>query len=208
MALGGTVAGGRHRVKVSEVRLDGRALASAAIAAAFLATALVTSPAPAQAITRGQIIARAKSWIAKRIPYSQRRYHGGYRQDCSGFVSMAWGLRRSITSRTISSVSRRISIASLKPGDAVWKPGHVSIFGGWKNRSRREYYALEQTTWGSHAMRRVRTIPPNGRAYRYKRLTTPAPRPVATRPATTVATAPSADATLSAGGAVAASARD
>jgi len=204
-ALVGTVAGERHRVKVTKVRPVVRAFVSAGMAAVFVAAALLSSPAPAQALTRSQIIARAKSWVVKRVPYSQSRHYRGYRQDCSGFVSMAWGLKRSITSRTISSAGRRIPISKLKPGDAVWKPGHVSIFGGWKNKSKRQYWALEQTTWGSHAKRHVRTIPSRAKAYRPKRLTIPKKRAVAKAPASPVAAAPASEEGTRSGGAAAAS---
>ena len=47
-------------------------------------------PTGAQAITRPTVIRRANHWIKRRVGYSQRAYHGGYRRDCSGFVSMAW----------------------------------------------------------------------------------------------------------------------
>lgn len=192
-------------MKVRNARPVVRALARAGIAAVFIAAALMSSPAPAQALTRSQIIARAKTWVAKRVPYSQSRHYRGYRQDCSGFVSMAWGLKRSITSRTISSAGKRIAISRLKPGDAVWKPGHVSIFGGWKNKSKRQYWALEQTTWGSHAKRHVRTIPSRAKAYRSKRLTVPKKRPVAKAPASAVAAAPASGEATASGGVSAAS---
>ncbi len=118
---------------------------------------------------------------------------------------MAWGLKRQITSRTISSAARRIPVSNLMPGDAVWKPGHVSIFERWKDRSKRQYYALEQTTWGGYAMRRVRTVPGNGRAYRYKRLTSRPRRAAPARPAIAAA-APAVEASPSTGSAAAAGA--
>ena len=46
-------------------------------------------------------------------------------------------------------------------------PGHVAIFGGWKNKARGEYIAIEQTTWGDHARRHVRRI--RGRAVALRR---------------------------------------
>ena len=66
--------------------------------AATLSAALAISvalPSSAIAITRPQIIARGMTWVKKQVPYSQARYYRGYRQDCSGFVSMAWNARRS-----------------------------------------------------------------------------------------------------------------
>ena len=139
----------------------------------FAATALywAPTPAPAHAITRDTIIERANSWVKKKVRYSQRSHYRGYRRDCSGFVSMAWKLKRSYTTRTISSRAKRIPVKALKPGDAVLTRGHVTIFGGWKSKKARTYYALEQTTWGSHAKKRVRKIPRNAKALRYKKLT-------------------------------------
>lgn len=174
-------------MKVRSVRLVGRAFSRAALAVAILSATFV-APVSAGAITRSEIIARSKKWVAKRVPYSQSRYYRGYRQDCSGFVSMAWNLKRSYTSRTLSSRAHRVAISNLKPGDVVWKPGHVSIFGGWKNKRKRTYYALEQTTWGSHAKKRVRTIPRNAKGLRRDGLKRPARR-VASAPATVSPTA-------------------
>ncbi len=45
------------------------------------------------ATTRAEIIKRAKNWVAAKVPYSMNAYWSdGYRQDCSGYVSMAWKL--------------------------------------------------------------------------------------------------------------------
>jgi len=155
---------------------------AALLVVAVAATAVFSAPSQAHAITREKVLSRAKVWVKKKVPYSQRGYYRGYRRDCSGFVSMAWKLGRSYTTRTISSRAKRIPIRSLQPGDAVLKPGHVSLFGGWKNKKARTYYALEQTTWGSHAKKRVRRIPRGAKALRYKKITTP-PRAAAKTPA-------------------------
>jgi hypothetical protein len=85
------------------------------------------------------------------------------------------------------------SIKSLEPGDAVLTRGHVTIFGGWKNKSRRAYWALEQTTWGSHAKKRVKRIPRGVKALRRKNLTAPKKMAVAKptpKPTTTSVVAP------------------
>lgn len=160
-----------------------RTTASAALlVVAIAATAFISTPAQAHAITREQVMKRAKVWVKKKVPYSQRRHYRGYRRDCSGFVSMAWKLGRSYSTRTISSRAKRIPVRALQPGDAVLKPGHVSLFGGWKNKKARTYYALEQTTWGSHAKKRVRKIPRGAKALRYKKITN-SPRATAKKPA-------------------------
>jgi len=161
-----------------------RALASAALLAAF-ATSSIVAPAPAAAITRDTVMKRANTWVKKKVPYSQRGYYKGYRRDCSGFVSMTWKLGKSYTTRTIHKRAKRIKIKNLKPGDAVLVTGrHVSIFGGWKSKSKRTYYAYEQTTWGSHAKKRVRKIPANAKALRYKKITVPKKKPAVSTPTT------------------------
>lgn len=150
-----------------------RALASVALLAA-IAVGFSAAPDPAHAITRKTVLKRANSWVKKQVPYSQRGYYKGYRRDCSGFVSMSWKLGKSYTTRTLSKRATRIKVSNLKPGDAVLVPGrHVSIFAGWKNKKKRTYYALEQTTWGSHAKKRVRKVPSGARALRYKKITAP-----------------------------------
>jgi hypothetical protein len=160
-----------------------RALACATTVATMLVTALA-SPITASAITPNQVISRARTWVSKRVPYSQRRHYRGYRQDCSGFVSMAWHLGRSYTTRSISHRAYRIPISALRPGDAVWRRGHVAIFGGWKNKAKRTYWAYEETTWGSHAKRHVRKIPRHARALRRRGLSTVPIVLVASVPAT------------------------
>lgn len=141
-----------------------------------IAFSLSVSTPEAHAITRDRVIARANTWIAKRVPYSQRGHYGGYRRDCSGFVSMAWGLRGSYTSRSIASRAKRIPISKLRPGDAVRYPGHVAVFGGWKDRRRGLYIALEQTTWGGHATRHVKKMRRGTQALRLKGISDAPPR--------------------------------
>lgn len=146
----------------------GVALATSLVASIGLAqpSRAAAAPRKARTIARHTVIERARKWVAHRVPYSQSRYHNGYRQDCSGFVSMAWQLGASYTTRSLPSVARRISISKLRPGDAVLAPGHTTIFGGWKNRAKRQYYAYEEPTWGKHAIRRVRVIPSGAKLLR------------------------------------------
>lgn len=131
----------------------GRVTATIALSAILL---LAINVASAHAITRPEVIKRAKHWIKKKVKYSQTRYYQGYRRDCSGFVSMAWKLKRSYTSSSIRGVSRRINPSILKPGDAVRRTGHVEIFAGWKNKRKRTYYALLESTYGKPTMRKVK----------------------------------------------------
>lgn len=147
----------------------------------MMAISIVVTVAPAQAITRPAVIKRANHWIEKRIKYSQSRYYRGYRRDCSGFVSMAWKLKKSYTSSTIRRTARKISWRKLKPGDAVRRRGHVAIFGGWKNKKKRQYWALEESTWGRPALRRVKTFKRGHSALRYRGIEEPK-APVTVKP--------------------------
>ena len=60
------------------------------VLAALSLLLILALPAAAGAITRDQVLTRAKAWVDAGVAYSQVTYTGGYRQDCSGFVSMAW----------------------------------------------------------------------------------------------------------------------
>ncbi|MEV6242442.1 NlpC/P60 family protein [Lentzea sp. NPDC051838] len=92
-----------------------------------------------QSLTRTQILQRARSWIDERVPYSQSRCHdnqyGDYRTDCSGMVSMAWGLRISRDTSTLRDVATEIARSDLQPGDMLWRRDsavqHAAIFVRW-----------------------------------------------------------------------------
>ncbi|MDH2425304.1 hypothetical protein [Sphaerisporangium sp. TRM90804] len=127
--------------------------------AAAVATAghsAVPQAAAAAPITRSQMIAKAKTWnpgTAKRIPYSQTKTHGGYRTDCSGYVSMALGLGKPgpiTVGLAKSTYTRRIQMSELRRGDLVIDAigsnttRHVVIFDKWANSAHSSYYAYEQ----------------------------------------------------------------
>ncbi|MFF2194268.1 peptidoglycan-binding protein [Streptomyces sp. NPDC058157] len=139
-------------------------------------------------LSREQIIARAKTWVDAQVPYDMNRYWSdGYRQDCSGLVSMAWGLKDNQWTGSLAAHGTRIGKSELQPGDILLfhnaanpvAGSHVVIFGGWANGERTRYVAYEQTR--PHAI--TRTTPyaywrnSSGYvAYRYKNLTSqPAP---------------------------------
>ncbi|MGW3227442.1 peptidoglycan-binding protein [Kitasatospora sp. NPDC001095] len=118
------------------------------------ARSLAAPRAAATPLTRAQIIQRAQSWVDQGVPYSMSRYWSdGYRQDCSGFVSMAWGLNSSQTTWTLPGFAERIGKNDLQPGDILLynnpaspqAGSHVTIFGGWTDSSRTKYVAYEQT---------------------------------------------------------------
>ena len=106
---------------------------------------------------RQEIIERANSWVERGVPYSMEAYTNDpngkqYRTDCSGFVSMAWGLDNSYSTVTLPQVAHPIPKDELQPGDILLKGGpgsegangHVVIFNGWTDDSHTSYYALEE----------------------------------------------------------------
>lgn len=108
----------------------------------------------APATTRAAIINRAKKWVAARVPYSNTAYWpDGYRQDCSGFVSMAWNLPGNEWTGSLSTFGVRVSRDQLQPGDMLLfhnaadpqNGSHVVLFGGWSDYTHTYYLAYEQT---------------------------------------------------------------
>ncbi|MFE0104180.1 peptidoglycan-binding protein [Streptomyces sp. NPDC059009] len=111
------------------------------------------APAAARTTTRAEIIKRAKKWVAAKVPYSMDKYWpDGYRQDCSGFVSMAWNLGGNEWTGSLDKFAVRISREELQPGDILLfhnpanpeKGSHVTLFGGWTDYTRTYYIAYEQ----------------------------------------------------------------
>lgn len=135
-----------------------------------------------RATTRADIIDRAKAWVTAQVPYSMAKYWSdGYRQDCSGYVSMAWNLAGNEWTGSLAAYGTRIAREDLQPGDILLfhnpadpaKGSHVTIFGGWTDPTHTHYTAYEQTK--PHT--RMRTTPMaywsnSGSyvAYRYKGL--------------------------------------
>lgn len=129
-------------------------LATSLMAALLLG---VLWPSVAHAIPRDATLARGMAWINAEVSYSQARYYGGYRTDCSGFVSMCWATRGSYNTKTLHDVARPISVAELLPGDAILKAGHhVRLFAGWVDAAHTRYVAYEETSPG--AMQTIKYI--------------------------------------------------
>ncbi|MFJ5773563.1 peptidoglycan-binding protein [Streptomyces sp. NPDC093094] len=114
------------------------------------------------AITRAEIINRAKKWVAAKVPYSMTAYWSdGYRQDCSGFVSMAWNLPGNEWTGSLGTYGERISKEDLQPGDILLfhnpanpqSGSHVVLFGGWTDYTHSYYIAYESTR--PHARRQA-----------------------------------------------------
>ncbi|MFJ5267783.1 peptidoglycan-binding protein [Streptomyces sp. NPDC088358] len=106
------------------------------------------------ATTRAEIINRAKKWITAQVPYSMSAYWSdGYRQDCSGYVSMAWNLPGNEWTGSLGTYGVRISRDQLQPGDILLfhnpadpqNGSHVVLFGGWTDYTHTYYIAYEQT---------------------------------------------------------------
>ncbi|GAB2845757.1 peptidoglycan-binding protein [Streptomyces deserti] len=104
--------------------------------------------------TRADIINRAKKWVAAQVPYSVYAYWSdGYRQDCSGYVSMAWNLPGNEWTGSLHRYADRISKEELQPGDILLfhnsadpqNGSHVVLFGGWTDYTHTYYFAYEQT---------------------------------------------------------------
>ncbi|MVN86229.1 hypothetical protein GO986_05570 [Deinococcus sp. HMF7620] len=148
---------------------------------AELPSASVSAAAPqptllsAQAISnRTDIVNRAKAWVAARVPYSQTTLRDGYRQDCSGLVSMAWGLSTAGTwggpnTATLPGYADKIGYNDLLPGDAVNNPrtgndGHVVLFVEWKTPNEvnkpndRVFIAYEENGGAGKAIRSELTL--------------------------------------------------
>jgi hypothetical protein len=161
-------------------------------------------PVKTPATTRADIIKRAKLWVAAKVPYNMSAYWGdGYRQDCSGFVSMAWNLPENEWTGSLERYGVRIAKDDLRPGDILLfhnpanpqKGSHVVIFGGWTDYTHTYYTAYESTR--PYARRQATPYAywsrsDRYRAYRYKGLAggTAGAKSVTAKPVTAKPTAP------------------
>ncbi|QHC20135.1 hypothetical protein [Streptomyces sp. GS7] len=108
---------------------------------------------------RQEMLARAATWLTAdhgaQVPYSQVRvWKDGYRQDCSGYASMALGLptpgTNTVGLATDRGLTRPISLGELQPGDLLidaigdHNHRHVVIFEKWNNAAHSSYTAFEQ----------------------------------------------------------------
>jgi hypothetical protein len=96
---------------------------------------------------------RAETWMHPPIRYSNNAGSapGGYRADCSGFVSMAWTIPPpGLTTATLGGVSHVIGKEELTMGDVMlWHNtsggmGHVVLFERWADAAHTAYWAYEQ----------------------------------------------------------------
>ena len=112
---------------------------------------------PHGTITRAQIIARAQLWVQQQVPYSQTVWHtnadGTYRQDCSGYVSMAWDLDQytDFWTGNLNLVSHTVPAAEMLPGDILLSNVHTILFAGWANAQHTEFDYYEEAHPGTVA---------------------------------------------------------
>ncbi len=111
-------------------------------------------PGAVRRIDRATIINRAKLWLDAKVPYSMSEYWtDGYRQDCSGYVSMVWNLGTNEWTGSLDKFATKITKDELLPGDMLLfhnpadpnNGSHVVIFGGWVDGTHTHYVAYEQT---------------------------------------------------------------
>lgn len=149
-------------------------------------------------ITRSEVLRRAGLWPLGSVPYSQSTLRGdGYRQDCSGFVSMAgnvppngpgcWGGFNTVTAVSEGYI-HEIDPNDLRPADLIGKcgpgtagdDGHIQIFVGWDNNvdSDNGHTVLEQTGGSAGPHRRHYATWTDGyKAYRFRDIIEDAPAP-------------------------------
>lgn len=105
------------------------------------------------------VLARAATWLTAwdggPVPYLSSADHttwfGGYRRDCSGYVSMALGLPGpGLDTAGLAARSTAIPKAALRAGDLLINPapnlaGHVVIFDRWTDATMSSYVGYEQS---------------------------------------------------------------
>ncbi|NGY64866.1 hypothetical protein G7043_38725 [Lentzea sp. NEAU-D13] len=152
-----------------------RVLATATAALLALSTLVTPAHAAATPMYRYEIINRANSWLTAnngtRVPYDQNRtWTDGYRQDCSGYASMAAKLDKpgpNTVELNTATWTSPISMSELKRGDLVidaigdGNNRHAVIFDRWTDTSKTRYFAYEQRgDWGTDYRSRTYGLEP------------------------------------------------
>jgi len=130
-------------------------------------------------ITREDILWRTNHvWAEGSVPYSQSAVHqpDGYRQDCSGYVSLCWdsGPQGGNTVTMVGPVMHEISPVDLAPGDAIGRcgpgtegdNGHIQLFEGWAGDGALYIWEQAGGTWGPQR-RWLSAIPWGYKPYRF-----------------------------------------
>ncbi|MFC1418234.1 hypothetical protein [Streptacidiphilus cavernicola] len=100
------------------------------------------------AAERQGIVGRALERARRRLGYSQSSVTDGYRVDCSGLVSDAWGLPGpglDTYGLMSAGVSHQIGKEELQPGDALISGDHTLIFAGWADAAHTSYVGIEDS---------------------------------------------------------------
>jgi Ricin-type beta-trefoil lectin domain len=117
------------------------------------------------------IVQRAKAWVDQGIRYNQSAWYQGYRQDCSGFISMAWRLPTSAVTGTLPQYSVTLrSKNELRPGDAInnrqaGNSGHVVMFVRWVDQNRGTFIAYEENGGAGRTVQKTLTLVPYGNQF-------------------------------------------
>lgn len=141
-----------------------------ALAGVLAVGAVTAADATPFTAVSGDMLTRAETWFDASPVYDQDkcfRVEDGYartdwngvlggchapfhRTDCSGFVSMVWGLRVSYATpregleHDLTDVSRVITKEQLRTGDALLAWGkHVRLFEHWTDATRTTYMAYD-----------------------------------------------------------------
>ncbi|MEV0192256.1 hypothetical protein AB0I39_27460 [Kitasatospora purpeofusca] len=145
-----------------------RTALATALAVSAAAGAMTMSTGPAQAassvggpIATSEVMTRANNWLVRDVPYNQGSYATditgtkSYRQDCSGFVSMAWHLSNSENTDSLDNraLTTRVALSDLKPGDAldndpgdgyIKGSGHIVLFDHWVNKAAGQFAYIDE----------------------------------------------------------------
>jgi Divergent InlB B-repeat domain len=103
-------------------------------------------------------VQKARQWVNAGLPYAQYVINGssGYRADCSGLISFAWGLSTpGAVTWTLKDYANYVTFDEVQPGDAVNNEGgpggHVMLFAGWVDGA-----------WNGNGNRQARFVEENG----------------------------------------------
>jgi hypothetical protein len=112
-------------------------------------------------VARTAMIDSAEVWVKNKVPYNQGGDYDGYREDCSGYVSMCWeSAKPGHTTETLGEISKEITKADLMEGDCLLCASeHVVLFGGWADAGHTQYIAYEETRPGEGTVKRVTPYP-------------------------------------------------
>ncbi|MFH8615016.1 hypothetical protein ACH4E8_08050 [Streptomyces sp. NPDC017979] len=163
LTLGGVLAAGLTAAP-SPPSTTGPDTAEAAVSQVTGTGTLGAHARPGGPVTREQVIKRAQAWVDQEVMYSQSKWWthpttgGPYRQDCSGFVSMAWQLPTSETTHTLPGRAHRIDKKDLKPGDLLNSTQHALLFGAWVDSAKGTFTYYQESRPGRPAHKATGSI--------------------------------------------------